>query len=461
MKRLSVVRSMSASAGETPDIAGRRVVLVGLDWTRDKDPRVPLGQASLAASLKAAGAEVHSMCYSINESGLDIEGAVADVLAAAWTGRGWADLGIGVYVWNDGAVRALCRRLRERGFIGRIVLGGPQITYHGPGVDQRYPDADALVRGAGEAALPQIVASRGPVPIPGVCWRGEADRCEQASAALERLPSPYLTGVLDPVAHRRFLRWETKRGCLYRCSFCQHRDPGARPVVSGFAEDRVKAEIALFAAAGVEEIAVLDPIFNDPRSPYLELLDGFIAAEFRGRLSLQCRFELVDRAFLERVSQIDAQLEFGLQTIHPREWKGIHRGNQMDKVESAIVELQRRGIFFEVSLIYGLPDQTLASFRATVQWCLERGVPVIKAFPLMLLRGTEIEQKREQWRLVESEDTIPMVIASDSFTREEHHEMQTISEALIATEGRHPRSIDELVGRMVGPVHRARWTPVG
>ena len=31
--------------------ASRRVVLVELYWTRDKDPRVPLGHASILASL--------------------------------------------------------------------------------------------------------------------------------------------------------------------------------------------------------------------------------------------------------------------------------------------------------------------------------------------------------------------------------------------------------------------------
>lgn len=460
MVRLPMVQGWCSQPVETPNLRNRRVVLVGLDWTRDKDPRIPLGQASLAASLRVASAEVTSRCYAINDGALDIDAVVTEVLAEASRGQGWADVGIGVYVWNDREVHALCRGLRRRGFAGRIILGGPQITYHEAGVDRRYPEADALVRGAGEAAIVAIVGADRPRSIPGVVWRGEEDRCEQASADLERLPSPYLTGILDPADHRRFARWETKRGCRFRCSFCQHRDPGATPTVRAFASERVRREVAVFAAAGVEEIAVLDPVFNDPDHPYLEVLDALIAAGFRGRLSLQCRFESVTAAFLDRAAQLDAHLEFGIQSIHVGEWRAIHRGNKMPLVEAAIVQLHARGIAFEVTLIYGLPEQTLGSFRATVQWCLDRRVPVIKAFPLMLLRGTELERDRDRWHLVESDDAIPMVIASDSFTPDEQGQMQAIAEGLIATEGQHPGKVDELVGPVPFPLYRGRWTPL-
>ena len=46
----------------------RRLILVDLSWTRDKDPRVPLGHASLLASLGAnADIEVRSLVFSVNQ----------------------------------------------------------------------------------------------------------------------------------------------------------------------------------------------------------------------------------------------------------------------------------------------------------------------------------------------------------------------------------------------------------
>ena len=50
----------------------------------------------------------------------------------------------------------------------------------------------------------------------------------------------------------------------------------------------------------------------------------------------------------------------------------------------------------QVITIYGLPNQTLGTFEASVEWCLRRGVPRVRAWPLMLLRGTPLEAQRER-----------------------------------------------------------------
>ena len=81
-----------------------------------------------------------------------------------------------------------------------------------------------------------------------------------------------------------------------------------------------------------------------------------------------------------------------MQTVIREEGIAINRPNNLKRVERAIEELHERGLFFEVSLIYGLPRQSYESFLHSVNWCLERKVPVLKAWPLMLLRGTELER---------------------------------------------------------------------
>ena len=60
----------------------------------------------------------------------------------------------------------------------------------------------------------------------------------------------------------------------------------------------------------------------------------------------------------------------------------------------------------------------------------ERGVPSIQAFPMMLLRGTALERDREQWKLVESTDPIPVVVESASFSRSEWEQMRLLAESL-------------------------------
>ena len=100
---------------------------------------------------------------------------------------------------------------------------------------------------------------------------------------------------------------------------------------------------------------------------------------------------------------------------------------------------------YEISIIYGLPNQTLESFKETINWCLSKSVPVLKAFPLMLLRGTEIEKNKQQWGLIESDDIMPVVLQSNTFTFQDWVQMSKMSEALKESEDNHPKFIEDLI----------------
>lgn len=438
----------------------RRIILVDFYWTRDKDPRVPLGHASLLAALRGADvADVRTIVEPVNVAVPPVAAIATKILDfAAGMGPRDVDVAIGVYVWSEDLVKEVVRRLRLSGFAGRIILGGPQVSYAGSGVDSLYPGADVFVRGYGEQALVELARTSERVPIVGVHYAGMPDQVEQAAVDLAQLPSPFLTGAV-PLDGQRFVRWESQRGCPFRCAFCQHREAGARLIRSSLAEERIFQELDIFCALGVEDIAVLDPIFNaNPLA--VAILKRFAAHQFRGRISLQCRAEMTTREFLDAAQRLNVQLEFGLQTIHDREGRAIRRSNNMPKVDKVLRDVRGRGLPHEVTLIFGLPEQTLASFGQTVAWCLEREVPVIKAFPLMLLRGTELDKNRSAWGLVEDGGSMPMVIASNTFTEADWRAMAQISAALQMTEGRHPSNIAQLVrwARELAP-QVERWRP--
>jgi len=95
----------------------------------------------------------------------------------------------------------------------------------------------------------------------------------------------------------------------------------------------------------------------------------------------------------------------------------------------------------EISLIYGLPLQTVQSFEQSVSW-VQRKLPsaTIKAFPLMLLRGTALQRDAHRFGLKEGfvahgvterlQDHIPHVIESDSFSHDDWLRMAAIASAL-------------------------------
>lgn len=453
MSRLQVLPATSAHPC-------RAVVLVDMPWTRDKDPRVPLGHASLLSSLAAAGVAARSVVAPINQPGFSVEAVLSRILTAARALRSGGQthgllIGIGAYVWCERAVSVLLPRLRTVLPQARVVVGGPQVTF-AQEVRGLYPTADCVVRGAGEEVLPQLATAMPGTPLPGVVWREGHDHGSQARVALASIASPFLDGTI-PVRAGSFLRWETKRGCAFKCSFCQHRNPESRDY-QRLSVSRLHEEIELFAQRGVADIAVLDPIFNDgPRSH--AILEECRRRGLTARLSLQARLEMTGADFMAAARGLDVRLEFGLQTIHRAEYMAVQRPNNMARVEENLGLVRRAGHPFEISLIYGLPNQTLDSFIDTVAWCLANGVPVIKAFPLMLLRGTALEQERDRWGLVENDAPIPQVVASHTFGPEEHARMAAISQALRATEGAHP-SLPALLRRAdtIG-IDAGRFTP--
>lgn len=404
----------------------RRLVLVSLDWLRPKDPRVSLGHASLQARLALeSDLEVVPVACAINDLSFDPRALLADIVAVAVPG---SEVAVGVYVWNEQVVQWLLPALRKAGFSGRIILGGPQITYAPAGVLDVYPDADVVIRGYGEDALAAVVGQSAPGHRRGVTYRGAPDVTDPAETDLLALPSPILSGI---ATIQPFMRWETQRGCVYACSFCQHRESGARLRQRVLEEKRIHGEIDALVSGGARDIAVLDPIFHsNPAS--VDILRLFAASAYSGRLSLQSRFESIDEVFLDACSELHVRLEFGLQTTNRGEMVAVNRMNDLRKADAVIRKLHARAIPFEVSLIYGLPTQTVASFEESVRWCLERGVPVVRAFPLMLLRGTGLARDRHRWGLVESDDVIPVVVESDSFSRQDWHHMRNLADDLDA-----------------------------
>ncbi|NKC15503.1 MAG: radical SAM protein [Gammaproteobacteria bacterium] len=425
----AVTRGSTAPAPAA--LPARPVVLVSMDWIRPGDPRFGLGTASIASALRGAGVEVRVVADAVNRPGFRADAFFAQVLGAIDAAGTDVLVGIGAFVWCEDEVQGLLNVLGDR---AEIVLGGPQISYTAAGeLEPLYPGATYFVRGHGEAAMIALATGSAENGAAGLHVARADDLAGRADYPLESLPSPHLDGT-SPIG--AFVRWETQRGCQFRCTFCQHRQPGARLRRSELGTGRMQAEIAAFREAGTQRIAVLDPIFNTNRSRAIALLEDMRCIGLAAELSLQCRFELTDTAFLDALEGLDVKLEFGLQTIHDDEARAVGRPNRMDRVADVIADLNDRRIPYEISLIYGLPLQTLERFRASVGWCLDRGVPRVRAWPLMLLRGTALYTERDRWGYVESDaGRIPIVVESHSFSREEHAEMARIAESLESADG--------------------------
>jgi radical SAM superfamily enzyme YgiQ (UPF0313 family) len=416
----------------------RRLVLIALDWTRPKDPPLSLGHASILANILQHKLDVRPRSWAVNHTHFNPDEVTHFIMSHNHPD---VDVALGAFVWNEHAIQKILIDLDRFKFMGRIILGGPQISYVKTGLEKLYPQANIFMRGYAETALTKLMQSYSPnTIIKGLHYAGEHDLGLSATAILEELPSPYLNGSLLP---QPFLRWETQRGCKFRCSFCQHREPDKTQTSRHFAPDRIKQEAQWIKDNPIiQDLAVLDPIFNSGPN-YLEIMRNLRG--YTGKLALQSRIEMVTPEFLEELVIFNKTghvvLEFGLQTIHREEQRLIERLNNMRKVERILQEVQDLKIESEISLIFGLPGQTLESFKSSVQFCVDRGIRTIHAFPLMLLRGTPLHDKKIDYGLQESneiasleiprvQNEIPHVVSSKTFSYSDWRKMAEIAAKL-------------------------------
>ena len=408
----------------------KHIIFVSVDWERSQDGRSNLGAASILASLKQAGIQYTLIEGAINSADFSYSELETQILSAIHELeiQGASCLiGIGAYIWNEPVTQQLTEVIHNSTSIP-VVLGGPQISYTEAGaLEKLYPYANIFVRGHGEQAMVALARGENTQEL-GIHFAGQTDQGAKSEIALEQLPSPWLTEVMNV---GKSIRWETMRGCPFRCSFCQHRESGNRFKLAEQQLDyeRITKEARIFARAGVERISILDPIFHLNTKRTVDLLTMFKEVGLTAQLALQCRFESVKDEFLDALEGLNVVLEFGLQTTIWEEGAAIGRPNNLSMAERVIEKLRVRKIPFEVSLIYGLPKQTLASFRQSLSWCWSQQVPVTRAWPLMILRGTELDKQREEFGFIESTDkAIPHVIASNSFTHGEYCQMVALAQ---------------------------------
>ena len=404
----------------------KNTLLVFFDIANQRNSDISLAAGSLLAYAKGHPAyglefevEYHSFKFSENDRPHTEE--MVEELAAGYNLVNLSSIALGCYAWAEDRINSIMELLRKKGFAGDFILGGYQIQSSFP-LELQYPLARYFIVGPGEVSLVRAVLE---CPQKAVL---------EDTVKFETLPSPYLSGIIPLEQGQTMVRMETQRGCSRRCSFCMYH--GQIRKISPFSLDRVKKELQLFKATGVQKINILDPEFFHSGNPEhaLTILKLVHELEIQAQISVQVRFEplasLQGEEFLDLCQGLNVQLEFGLQTIHKEEYKAIKRTNNLEKVEQVLSQLEARKIAYEVTLIYGLPLQTPKSFKQSIEFLKTRGCQRIFSYPLMLFRGTGLSEKRTQYGLKEDKEDgygIPFVTSSHSFTFQDWKEMENIA----------------------------------
>ncbi|HMQ25732.1 MAG TPA: radical SAM protein [Acidimicrobiales bacterium] len=372
------------------------------------------------------------------------------------------------YVWSLGADLDLARRARELCPNAVIVHGGPSTPKYPADVERFFADhedlVDVVVRGEGEQTLVEVLAALGPTwpdpdlgrlaEVAGLSYRdpdtGTVVRTDDRDriADLDTLPSPYLTGEFDHLPNEAWdvpsgllgLIFESNRGCPYGCTFC---DWGSSTLsrIRKFSLERVDAEMRWAAERGLHAWMITDANFGIIARD-VEIAErmarlarelgtpthfGFNVAKNTTRHLTEILDRLVNAGIVSHFS-------LAMQTRDEATLAAVERTNISVAHYLALASaFRRRRLPLDADLMVGLPGQTLDSFTADLQFCIDHEIPA-RMWITELLPNAPMNDPayRERWAIETDDEGV--VVATATFSRDDRRMMMRLRHAYTAFE---------------------------
>jgi radical SAM superfamily enzyme YgiQ (UPF0313 family) len=371
------------------------VLFISFDLIREGEPEISLSAASLIAYLKLSDTYEKEFtlehqiidCNSVNNGSAAFETVFSNKPLPSYN-----VIALSCHIWSERYVQYFIKKLKSLSWSGLIVLGGPQMNENQQALKLRYPQANVFVQGYGEKAFLHI------------CNNANTFRNSQTTlqipTASEIIPAVYSNGIIKIENGQQMVRLETKRNCPYRCSFCHFTDFTSNKV-GCLNLDTIRTELQYLKEANVEKVNIMDPTFNILH--YKEVLKEIIKVEPKSIFSFQTHFSTFDYKsdeVIELFKGANSHLEFGLQSTNPDTLNAINRKHNWEHVSASIRALVHSDISFEISLIYGLPFQSLSNFKTSVQKLRDLGAKNIYGFPLQIYPGTQLTRDMDSYKIV-------------------------------------------------------------
>ncbi len=189
-----------------------KVVLIGAELEEN------LGLRYIASSLEVCG---HSVSIVPFNSEQDQQSAVRQALA-------FGPQIIGLSMVFTSRAREFCRlaeRIREAGFAGHVIAGGPFASFNCERLVTEFPDFNSVALGEGEELMCRLAENLDHLErVPGLCYRDASGRAQTNPAVgnpdkLDQLPWPKRT-TFHSYFDKPIASVLTSRGCWRDCAFC-------------------------------------------------------------------------------------------------------------------------------------------------------------------------------------------------------------------------------------------------
>ena len=356
--------------------------------------------------------------FTINES-------LESILEGIWK-RQPEVIGFSCYIWNWKLIREILTELPKILPDTEIWLGGPEVTYDGPGLLAELPQVTGIMAGEGEVTFREVLEQY--LREADADRRSEADNEDRQAAgraAAERsvaerfgqIPGlclasgytaprdltdlttlPFLYEDMEPFTNR-IIYYETSRGCPYRCSYCLSsidKKVRLRDI------SVVKRELQFFLDQNVKQVKFIDRTFNCDHKHAMEIWQYIYehdngVTNFHFEISADILRE-EEIALLNRFRPGLAQLEIGVQSTNPETIRAIHRVMDVDRLEKIVAAIHRgQNIHQHLDLIAGLPYEDYTSFGRSFDRVYGMQPEQLQLGFLKVLKGSDMHENAEKY----------------------------------------------------------------
>lgn len=345
--------------------------------------------------------EIRIKEYTINQY---VEEIIADIYEEQ------ADVvGFSCYIWNIELITQVINDLKAVNPNLRIVVGGPEVSYHPEQILAQNQNIDYVMCGEGEEIFKQFLDNyeNGELvnkKIGGLAYKSKNEmNVNPVMCPVELSKIPFVYKNMKDFENK-IIYYETSRGCPFSCSYClssidkriRFRDLAL-----------VKEELQFFIDNKTAQVKFVDRTFNCNPTHAMEIWK-YIKEHDNGitNFHFEIAADLMTEEEINLISDMRPgliQLEIGVQSTNEKTLEAIHRKTDIPEIEEITGRIRvNRNIHQHLDLIVGLPYEDYDSFQNSFNSVYAMKPDQLQLGFLKVLYGARISEEAEEHGIVYS-----------------------------------------------------------
>jgi len=385
-----------------------RVLLVSANREHLPDPIFPLGLAYIAAAVKDAGHEIDvaDLCFGhkpLDDLRNQIVRFQPDVIGLSLRNVDNAAYPLTVdYLALHREVVDTLHAVSN----APVVLGGSGFSIL-PQAYMRELDGDWGIAGEGERAfvalLQALKQGLDPSSIPGVVSAKSSIASSAGITIQPQRPANWAEGLRplrSPFDYARYIRRggtgniQTKRGCVFKCSYCTYPLLEGNRFRAREAADIVDEIENLQREYGTHPIFFVDSILNFPRGHVEAICEEILRRGLDLRWSCYATPVKLDRHQAQLMARAGCEgIELGTDAVDDEQLARLGKSFNTEVAEQANRYCMEAGLRVCQTIIFGAPGETESSVRATCHALRKMNPTAVVAMTgVRLYPGTPLSQ---------------------------------------------------------------------